>query len=87
MDGRGWQFKSDPYPKTQLREEGFTVFDPFVPIQVTKYSEAEIESALDYYADRRFLLRSPSNTEMGRKELKFLSCYNPGELYLLAKAR
>ncbi|XP_070541970.1 small ribosomal subunit protein mS29-like [Ptychodera flava] len=67
-------------PKYLLTKEGFELMDPFIPVHVDKYSEKEIESCLDYYSDRQWLQHPQAQTEDGRKELKFLSYYNPAEL-------
>lgn len=69
------------YPKTLLTDEGFQDFDPFVPIEVGKYTEKELNSCLDYYLDRQWLQRPVSKTEEAREEIKFLSGFNPGQVY------
>lgn len=69
-------------PVNLLRKEGFEHLDPFVPIHVPEYSEKEIHSCLDYYADRRWIQNERGLTEEGRKELIFLSAYNPRRLML-----
>lgn len=63
--------------------QGFYDFDPFIPIRVDKFTEKEMESALDYYQDRGFLMRPESVTTEGRDELKYLSSYSPKDLYRL----
>ncbi|KAI2797757.1 28S ribosomal protein S29, mitochondrial [Blomia tropicalis] len=69
------------YPKDLLTDEGFHHFDPFVPIEVGRYSEKEILTCLDYYEDRKWLQRPESFTEEGREEIKFLSGCNPFHVY------
>jgi small subunit ribosomal protein S29 len=77
------KFKKPNLPKYLLTEKGFEDLDPFIPIKVAKYGEKEMESCLDYYTERLLLQREESLTESGRAEIKFLSCYNPLDLYKL----
>lgn len=67
-------------PRYLLRKKGFELMDPFVPILVDNYSGKEINSCLDYYIDRRWIQSEQGKTEEGRKQLMFLSGYNPGKL-------
>jgi len=69
------------YPKDLLGDEGFHDLDPFVPIETVKYTEKEIMTCLDYYQDRQWLQRPPSNTVEGREEIKFVSGQNPFHVY------
>jgi len=61
--------------------QGFHDFDPFVPIEVDKYSDKEILTCLSYYNDRKWLQRPQSRTEEGWEEIKFLSGCNPFKVY------
>ncbi|XP_035227409.1 28S ribosomal protein S29, mitochondrial-like isoform X1 [Stegodyphus dumicola] len=68
----------DPYtPRALLGKEGFELLDPFIPIQTKHYTEKEAESALDYYTNRLWIQSEEARSEDGRKQLKFLSGYNP----------
>ncbi|XP_067131890.1 small ribosomal subunit protein mS29 [Centruroides vittatus] len=67
-------------PHALLGKEGFDCLDPFVPILVENYTEKEIDSCLDYYVDRMWIQNENGRGETGRKELKFLSGYNPRSL-------
>ncbi|CAG9581012.1 unnamed protein product [Danaus chrysippus] len=60
-------------PKYLLYKKGFEHLDPFVPIEVGRYSEREFLTCASYYRDRLWL-RGPSELE---DELKFTSACNP----------
>uniref|UniRef100_A0A8C4RMT0 Small ribosomal subunit protein mS29 n=1 Tax=Erpetoichthys calabaricus TaxID=27687 RepID=A0A8C4RMT0_ERPCA len=60
--------------------DGFDFLDPFLPIQVTGYSEREFESCYQYYKDRHWIQHEKAHTEDGKKELIFLSNRNPAVL-------
>lgn len=53
--------------------QGFEHIDPFIPIEVGRYSEREFLSCANYYRDRLWL-RGPPETE---NELKLASACNP----------
>lgn len=73
--------KSDIYtPHALLGKEGFNCFEPFVPVLVDNYTEKEINNCIDYYIDRMWIQNKNGHTEIGRKELKFLSGHNPYSL-------
>ncbi|XP_032623078.1 small ribosomal subunit protein mS29 isoform X4 [Chelonoidis abingdonii] len=67
-------------PHELLGKEGFDTLDPFIPIQVSNYSQREFESCYQYYLDRKWLQHERASTEEGRKELLFLSNSNPWQL-------
>ncbi|XKL64115.1 hypothetical protein PGB90_004201 [Kerria lacca] len=69
------KYRGSPLPFFLLRREGFETLDPFIPIQVSKLSELEFHSLLDYYEDRRWLQKIGA-----RDELEFISCRIPAEL-------
>ncbi|XP_019383703.1 PREDICTED: 28S ribosomal protein S29, mitochondrial [Gavialis gangeticus] len=71
-------------PHELLGDEGFSALEPFVPIQVAKYSEKEFESCYQYYLDRKWLQHEKARTPDGRAELLFLSGANPAQLERLA---
>lgn len=60
-------------PRYLLYKKGFEHLDPFVPVQVGRYTEKEFLSCASYYRDRLWL-RGPPEIET---ELKFTSSYNP----------
>ncbi|XP_030042202.1 small ribosomal subunit protein mS29 [Microcaecilia unicolor] len=78
--GSLFQPNSAYLPHELLGKEGFDTLDPFVPIQVSNYSEKEFESCYQYYLERRWLQHEKACTEEGRKELVFLSNFNPRQL-------
>ncbi|XP_058015887.1 small ribosomal subunit protein mS29 isoform X2 [Ahaetulla prasina] len=65
-------------PHELLGREGFAALDPFVPIEVCNYTDAEFESCYQYYLERKWLQHEKANTKEGRLELRFLSGRNPG---------
>ncbi|XP_018420737.1 PREDICTED: LOW QUALITY PROTEIN: 28S ribosomal protein S29, mitochondrial [Nanorana parkeri] len=72
--------KSAYLPHALLGKEGFDFLDPFIPIQVTKYSEKEFESCYQYYVERKWIQHEKARTEQGKTELMFLSSSNPREM-------
>lgn len=59
--------------ESNLLFQGFEHLDPFVPIEVGRYTDKEFLSCANYYRDRLWL-RGPSDLET---ELKFTSASNP----------
>jgi len=68
-------------PRYLLGKEGFDFFDPHIPIHVPHYSSKETNSHLDYYTENGWIQSPAGLTDAGRKEITFLSCNNPFELY------
>ena len=68
-------------PRTIFGEEGFELFDPYLAIEVGKYSPLEFRSIFDYYVERRWLDSPESRSTWGRAEIEFLSGRWPLELY------
>ena len=71
-------------PLELLGADNFKTVDPFIPIHIPEYSDHEAVSCIEYYRDRRFIVKDLAGTEAGRKELIALSCHNPQELYNVA---
>ncbi|XP_019348738.1 small ribosomal subunit protein mS29 isoform X3 [Alligator mississippiensis] len=71
-------------PHELLGSEGFSTLEPFLPIQVAKYTEKEFESCYQYYLDSKWLQHEKARTPDGRAELLYLSDANPGRLERLA---
>lgn len=67
-------------PHELLGKEGFDALDPFLPILVSNYNPKEFESSFQYYLENNWLQHEKASTEEGKKELKFLSNSNPGQL-------
>ncbi|XP_049300250.1 28S ribosomal protein S29, mitochondrial [Anopheles funestus] len=60
--------------------ECFEHLDPFVPVRVVGYDDAEYYSCIQYYLERKWI----QTTELGfDDELKMLSCQNPYQLMQL----
>lgn len=72
--------KSSYLPQELLGKEGFDFLDPFIPIQVSKYSEKEFESCFQYYVARKWIQHEKARTDRGKEELMFLSNFNPREM-------
>ncbi|XP_048735023.2 28S ribosomal protein S29, mitochondrial-like isoform X2 [Ostrea edulis] len=68
-------------PTDLLGKEGIDFLEPFIPIEVTKYSEEEIQKVMDYYEDRRWIQQPEAKTTTGRKQITVLSGHNPYQLY------
>ena len=45
--------ESSDYPFDLLGEEGFRTMNPFVPIEMTNYSDGELDVMIDYFTDKR----------------------------------
>jgi len=66
--------------KSLLRTEGIEAFEPFVPIQVGKYTEEEFDNQYRYYLDRNWIQNERGRDEEGRKEILFYTARNPSEM-------
>ncbi|KAL3866571.1 hypothetical protein ACJMK2_043859 [Sinanodonta woodiana] len=73
-------------PLYLLGKEGFEFMDPFIPIEVSNYSEKEVHSCLEYYIDRLWIQNPKGHSDDGKKELIFLSNKHPYELTRLCAA-
>lgn len=67
-------------PHELLGKEGFKALEPFLPILIPNYNPKEFESSFQYYLENDWLQHEKASTEEGKKELKFLSNCNPGQL-------
>lgn len=68
-------------PTELMGKEGVDFLEPFLPIEVPKYGNAELQSVMDYYIDRRWIQAPEAKTLDGRAQIKFLSGHNPYQLY------
>ncbi|XP_053678726.1 28S ribosomal protein S29, mitochondrial [Anopheles nili] len=68
-------------PMYLLYREGFEHLDPFIPVRVNNYDEAEFHSCIQYYLDRKWIQTTMPGFE---EELKMLSCRNPYQLMQLS---
>jgi len=72
---------TDPtLPFALLGEEGWRTMDPFLPIEVLPYSEAELDSAIDYYIERGWI-GAHSAAPAARQEIHFLTGRVPGDFF------
>ncbi|CAH2049905.1 unnamed protein product, partial [Iphiclides podalirius] len=67
------EFPGNYFPRQLLKKKGFEHLDPFVPVEVKRYSEKEYLSCASYYRDRLWL-RGPEELEA---ELQLASAGNP----------
>ncbi|XP_071965738.1 small ribosomal subunit protein mS29-like [Antedon mediterranea] len=74
------ELKADYKPLYLLKQEGFEMMDPFIPIKVDNYSEKEFECMMQYLLDKKWIQNEKFHTESGKQELKFLTSLNPGAL-------
>ncbi|CAL8100795.1 unnamed protein product [Orchesella dallaii] len=81
------EFRESTLPRYLLKKEGWELFDPFVPIEVTNYTAQEIQTTIDYYLERKWLQHPAASTEEGRLELEYLSTRNPRTLMELCNSR
>ncbi|KAL0103335.1 hypothetical protein PUN28_017545 [Cardiocondyla obscurior] len=61
-------------PRYLLGKEGFEHLDPFIPVLVENYNDAEFDSIIEYYKDRKWIRNI---TPTGQKEIELLSNKNP----------
>ncbi|CAF4440254.1 unnamed protein product, partial [Adineta steineri] len=66
--------------KSLLRTEGIEALEPFVPIQVQKYTDDEFNNQYRYYIDRNWIQNHRGRDEEGRKEILFYTAKNPYEM-------
>ncbi|XP_055481626.1 28S ribosomal protein S29, mitochondrial [Psammomys obesus] len=78
--GSLFKSRSAYLPQELLGKEGFDALEPFLPILISNYNPKEFESSFQYYLENNWLQHEKASTEEGRKELKFLSNSNPGQL-------
>lgn len=70
-----------PYtPHYLLKQRGFDFMDPFIPVLVPEYSVKEAHNCIDYYIERKWIIKPRGLTEEGKKELIMLSNKNPCQL-------
>lgn len=67
--------------------QGIEALEPFVPIQVQKYTETEFENQYQYYLDRNWIQNQRGREEDGRKEILFYTARNPSEMAKFVASR
>jgi len=83
----GFDGRESVLPRYLLKQEGWELLDPFVPIEVVNYTSQEVQTTIDYYLERKWLGHPAAGTEEGRLELEYLSTRNPRELMTLCSYR
>jgi small subunit ribosomal protein S29 len=86
--GKWWRSKvakmepdtSSHLPFALLGQSGWSVLNPFIPVEVTPYSEQELDSTIYYLIEKRWM-REEAGSGVRRKELDFLSARNPRDLF------
>jgi len=66
------------YPFALLGQEGWEALDPFLPMEVGRYTSQELDTMIDYHVERRYLLPEAAS-EAGRAEIHFLTARHPGD--------
>jgi len=77
------KMKPDPnshLPFALLGEEGWRLFDPFLPVEVGPYSEEELDAMISYYIERGWLGKE-CDSKSARQEIHFLTGRNPGDFF------
>ncbi|KAF1765548.1 hypothetical protein GCK72_005500 [Caenorhabditis remanei] len=64
-------------PLELFGEEGFEFIEPFVPIETSNYTESEADTIYNYYVSKNWLASKSARSEEGRKQLMYLSAFNP----------
>jgi len=67
-------------PFALLGEGGMETLSPFVPVEVEKYSEQELDTMIDYYLEKRYI-QPVYGTHAGRQEVHFLTGRNPKDFF------
>jgi len=67
-------------PFSLLGEEGWRTLDPFLPVEVFPYSEAETDSHISYYIEKGWM-GEDCDSQAARQEIHFLTGRNPGDLF------
>ncbi|CAH8574976.1 unnamed protein product [Dicrocoelium dendriticum] len=76
-----WPTDREKYtPGYLLGEPGFTCMDPFIPVEIGNYTEAELNACLRFYAENNWLTNPAAHTPAGLAEIAFLADRNPLEL-------
>uniref|UniRef100_A0A0M3JS13 Deoxyhypusine hydroxylase n=1 Tax=Anisakis simplex TaxID=6269 RepID=A0A0M3JS13_ANISI len=64
-------------PLELFGEEGFDAIEPFIPIETELYTEQETNALYDYYKQKHWIATQNGRSEVGRKQLMYLSAFNP----------
>jgi len=64
-------------PLELFGEQGFEAIDPFIPLETKNYTQSEIDKIYEYFKEKQWLTSEKARSEEGRKQLKYLSAFNP----------
>ncbi|XP_023333775.1 28S ribosomal protein S29, mitochondrial [Eurytemora carolleeae] len=71
---------SSHLPFALLGQSGWSVLNPFIPVEVKPYTQLELDSTIDYLIEKKWI-RAEAGSSVHRKELHFLSANNPRDLF------
>jgi len=71
---------TSPMPFSLLGDKGWSVLNPFIPIEVEKYTEQEMDTTIDLTVDSRWV-RPEMKNSMQRSEIHFLTGRNPKDFF------
>lgn len=74
---------SSHLPFSLLGQVGWEIMDPFIPIEVLPYSETEMDTMIDYYMEKRYIMQE-CGTHSGRQEIHFLTGRNPKDFFVFS---
>lgn len=64
-------------PLELFGEEGFEAIDPFIPIHTQLYNQEEADAVHAYYKEANWLVTPGGRSDEGRRQLAYLSGFNP----------
>jgi len=67
-------------PFSLLGEEGWRKFDPFLPVEVVGYTEAELDAMISYYIERGWMGKE-TDSRAARQEIHFLTGRHPWDFF------
>ncbi|KAK2155125.1 hypothetical protein LSH36_248g02005 [Paralvinella palmiformis] len=73
--------KESYMPRYLLTKEAIDMLEPHIPIHIQNYSDKEAQSCLEYFIDRKWIMKQEGLTMEGQREILFLSSQNPLEMY------
>ena len=68
----------------QLEEDGFNIFDPFLPVEVPPLTNMEVENFYKFFVDNNWITTKMGRSEHGFRQIKHLACRNPKDLFTYA---
>lgn len=71
---------SSHLPFALLGQKGWEVMEPFIPVEVKPYTEAELDNIIDYYIEKKWL-KPDCATLAARREIHFLTGRIPKDFF------